>query len=156
MALCLFNYTFPPYFDSSLLAFVFASKRPFSPLLTASKPKYVPRKLSAAEMTVPVAWTWILLVSWASVTAAQLNVCKWRLEDLFQNYNFYKFSPVIVTEEEQASPAMEHGLQSALSYIKEQKLADINQNRISLIENQEMASIKALETGRADLIMGLQ
>ena len=63
---------------------------------------------------------------------------------------------MIVTEEEQASPAMEHGLQSALSYIKEEKLADINQNRISLIENQKLASLKAEKTGRADLIIGLQ
>ena len=60
---------------------------------------------------------------------------------------------MIVNEEEQTSPAMEQGLQSALSYIKEENLADINLNRISLIENQTLASRKALEAGRADQII---
>ena len=61
---------------------------------------------------------------------------------------------MIVTEEDQSSPAMEHGLQSALSYLEKEKLADINLNRISLIENQTLASMKAEEAGRADQIIG--
>ena len=61
---------------------------------------------------------------------------------------------MIVTEEDQNSPAMEHGLQSALSYLEKEKLADINLNRISLIENQTLASMKAEEAGRADQIIG--
>ena len=59
---------------------------------------------------------------------------------------------MIVTEEEQ-SQAMEHGLQSTLSYLEEEKLADINLNRISLIENQHMADMKAEEAGRAKQIL---
>ena len=59
---------------------------------------------------------------------------------------------MIVTEEEQ-SLAMEHGLQSALSYLEKEKLADINLNRISLLENQHMAGRKAEEAGRAKQIL---
>ena len=61
---------------------------------------------------------------------------------------------MIVTEEEH-SPAMEHGLQSALSYLEKEKLADINLNNISLIENQMLASIKSSEAGGAYKIIWL-
>ena len=54
---------------------------------------------------------------------------------------------MIVTEEEH-SPAMEQGLQAALSYLEKEKLADVNQNRISLREKQQVAGIKAEEAGR--------
>ena len=55
---------------------------------------------------------------------------------------------VIVTEE--GNPSMEQGLQSALSYLEEEELADINLNRISLVENQKFAKMKAEEAGRAN------
>ena len=97
-------------------------------------------------MNVPVLWTWmLLLLSWVSVAAAQINVCKL---GNFLNLLFYKFCSVIVTEEEH-SPAMEHGLQSALSYLEKEKLADINLKNISLIENQMLASMKSFEAGGA-------
>ena len=60
---------------------------------------------------------------------------------------------MVVTEEEQSSPAMEHGLQSALSYLEKEKLAEINLKRISLLENQKLASMKTAESGRADQII---
>ena len=98
-------------------------------------------------MTVPTLWRRFLLLCWAGVAAAQLNVCKLIIsssKDVFST-----FSPVVVTEEEH-SPAMEEGLQSALSYLEKEKLADIKQNRISLRENQKLAKFKAHEAGRAD------
>ena len=62
---------------------------------------------------------------------------------------------MIVTEEEH-SPAMEHGLQSALSYLEKEKLADINLNNISLTENQMLASTKSLDLGMAYKIIWWQ
>ena len=58
--------------------------------------------------------------------------------------------PLVIVTEEGDIPFMEQGLQSALSYLEEEKLADINLNRISLVENQKFAKMKAVEAGRAN------
>lgn len=58
--------------------------------------------------------------------------------------------PLVIVTEDGNVPSMEQGLQSALSYLEEEKLADINPKRISLVENQKFAKMKAEEAGRAN------